>query len=79
MAVKVLLFAQAAEWAGRRELARPVRRPLRLAELLAWPELARLAGRLSGTRCAINQEFAGEEAWVKDGDEVAVLPPVSGG
>jgi molybdopterin converting factor small subunit len=28
---------------------------------------------------AVNQEFADREATLKDGDEIALLPPVSGG
>lgn len=34
---------------------------------------------LSAVRVAVNQEFAGPEAPVSDGDEVALFPPVTGG
>jgi molybdopterin synthase sulfur carrier subunit len=30
-------------------------------------------------RCAVNQDFAGPEAAVRGGDEVAFFPPVTGG
>ena len=30
-------------------------------------------------RCAVNQDMAGPEAAVRDGDEVAFFPPVTGG
>ncbi len=30
-------------------------------------------------RVAVNQELVGEEAWIRDGDEIALLPPFSGG
>ena len=30
-------------------------------------------------RCAVNQDFAGAEAPVRPGDEVAFFPPVTGG
>lgn len=30
-------------------------------------------------RCAVNQDMAGLDAAVKDGDEVAFFPPVTGG
>lgn len=30
-------------------------------------------------RCAVNQDFAGPEAPVRPGDEVAFFPPVTGG
>jgi molybdopterin converting factor subunit 1 len=34
---------------------------------------------LEGVRGAVNQEFAGWEDMISDGDEVAFIPPVSGG
>jgi molybdopterin converting factor subunit 1 len=37
---------------------------------LEWPK---------GTLLAVNQEYAGEQTVLRDGDEVAVIPPVSGG
>lgn len=30
-------------------------------------------------RCAINQEFAGADAPLRAGDEVAIFPPITGG
>ncbi len=30
-------------------------------------------------RCAVNQDFAGPDAAVKPGDEIAFFPPVTGG
>lgn len=30
-------------------------------------------------RCAVNQEMSGPDAVVRDGDEVAFFPPVTGG
>lgn len=49
----------------------------------------RLAGRSEGhataladrarLRAAVNQEFAGWDAAVRPGDEVAIFPPVTGG
>ncbi len=39
-----------------------------------------LAARLlRSTRCAINCEYVSEETVVKHGDELAFIPPVSGG
>lgn len=54
-----------------------------LGELLAWlrsrgasweQELAE-----KRVRCAVNQEFCEANAPIKDGDEVAVFSPISGG
>ena len=39
------------------------------AEIAVWGSLA----------VAVNREYAGRETELKDGDEVALLPPVSGG
>lgn len=39
----------------------------------------RLSGLLSASRIAVNQSFADEGARVREGDEVALIPPVSGG
>lgn len=54
-----------------------------LGELLAW---LRLRGDIwaqelteSRVRCAINQEFAGWTAQIKDRDEIALFSPISGG
>jgi len=41
-----------------------------------FPELERYTNSISG---AVNEEYARMDASVKDGDEVAFLPPVSGG
>ena len=54
---------------------------LSLADLLARaeqeiPEIARYRGRLL---VSLNQERAPMESLVRDGDEVAFLPPVTGG
>lgn len=34
---------------------------------------------LSGVMIAVNQEYAEEDIVVKDSDEIALIPPVSGG
>ena len=34
---------------------------------------------LSQTLCAVNYEYANDDTPVKDGDEVAFFPPVTGG
>ena len=55
-----------------------------LAGLLDWqrrrsPTHAEAFAPAARVRCAVNQEFAGPEAPVGPGDEVAFFPPVTGG
>lgn len=38
-----------------------------------------LAPRLATVACAVGDELAGPDHRLRDGDEVALLPPVSGG
>lgn len=79
--VKVLLFGAAAARAGVRETELPPPESGSLESL--WSSLAGVYPELSPMRktlaFAINGEYATVEAEVSPGDEVAVLPPVSGG
>jgi molybdopterin converting factor subunit 1 len=79
--IKVLLFGAAADRAGSREVELPVDEGVTLAEI--WPLLAEMHPDLAPMRdtlaFAINGEYARKDAGVSPGDEVAVLPPVSGG
>ena len=43
-----------------------------------WAAL-QLPGTLETTRVAINQQFAGADSPLNGGDELAFLPPISGG
>ncbi len=78
--IKVLLFGAAADRAGARE-TRIVAGEMTLDEL--WPLPAERYPDLSPMRdtlaFAVNVEYARGDARVVGGDEVAVLPPVSGG
>jgi molybdopterin converting factor subunit 1 len=78
--IKVLLFGAAADRAGIRE-ARIAAEDKTLDEL--WSLLAERYPDLSPMRdtlaFAVNGEYARGDARVAGGDEVAVLPPVSGG
>ena len=79
--VKVLLFGAAADAAGTRETEVPADASASLDDL--WPLLAERYPGLSPMRdtlaFAVNGEYARGDARVSPGDEVAVLPPVSGG
>ena len=78
--IKVLLFGAAADRAGTRETS-VAAGEVTLDEL--WPLLAERYPDLSPMRntlvFAVNGEYARGDARVAGGDEVAVLPPVSGG
>ena len=55
-----------------------------VADLVAWlrgrgPGYEAAFGTTAPVRCAVNQEFAGQDAAVSAGDEVAFFPPVTGG
>jgi molybdopterin converting factor subunit 1 len=81
MPVTIRLFARLREIAGTDELTRPVVTPATVADVWAalaadWPSLAPYAASLS---CAVNAQYARMNTPVSDGDEVAFLPPVSGG
>jgi molybdopterin synthase catalytic subunit/molybdopterin converting factor small subunit len=72
--VKVRLFAGLRERAGWSE--REVDGVARVADV--WPALG-LGEEPAGLLYAVNKEYAGREHDLADGDEVALIPPVSGG
>jgi molybdopterin converting factor subunit 1 len=79
--VTVLLFGAAADRAGTRQTELDVEGAATLDDL--WPLLAERHPALSPMRdtlaFAVNGEYARGEDVVSPGDEIAVLPPVSGG
>jgi len=81
MRVKVRLFARLRELAGRGEYDCEV--PAGASVEDVWQALTRAHGALrefgSAVSCAVNADFARRTATVHEGDEVAFLPPVSGG
>jgi molybdopterin converting factor subunit 1 len=82
MRVNVLYFAILKDVFGREreELELPAGATVRiLVELLRGREVA-AAGRIwESMAVAVNQEYAAVDMVLQDGDEVALLPPVSGG
>ncbi len=79
--IRVLLFGAAADRAGTRKVQLEVDEATTLQEI--WPLLTEKHPDLSSMRdtlaFAVNGEYARMEDGVGPGDEVAVLPPVSGG
>ena len=81
MHVKIRLFARLRELAGASELTRDV--PDGAVAMDAWQalvaEFPALGDHTRSISCAVNEDYARLTATLKDGDEVAFLPPVSGG
>ncbi len=79
--VRIELFARAREAAGLRETALELPVGARLAEVRSAlaEALPPLASILAIARLAVNETYAEEDAVLREGDRVAVIPPVSGG
>jgi molybdopterin synthase catalytic subunit len=74
VAVKVRLFAGLRERAGFSE--RELEGVKRVADV--WPALG-LGEEPAGLLYAVNRSYADRESELNDGDEVGIIPPVSGG
>lgn len=77
MAIQVRYFAELREQMGKSE-------DLLNAEQLntvedVWKAVSQGSPFLNRTLCAVNMEYAQPSSLVKDGDEVAFFPPVTGG
>ncbi|HEY4278344.1 MAG TPA: molybdenum cofactor biosynthesis protein MoaE [Conexibacter sp.] len=78
MNVRVRLFAMLRERAGASELQLELPDGARVRDALATDQVVALAGGLSLVM-AVNREYADEEQVLAPGDELALVPPVSGG
>jgi len=77
MRVRVRYFASLRERMGREAEDLEAEGPMTVAEV--WGRVAG-GGRLpEGVLCAVNMEYAAPDREVRDGDEVAFFPPVTGG
>jgi molybdopterin converting factor subunit 1 len=79
--VKVLYFGQARDAAGRAEEDFSLPSASSVLTLVARSMKAhqQLRGMSRAMRVAVNEEIAGEDDSLADGDVVAFLPPVAGG
>jgi molybdopterin synthase catalytic subunit len=79
--VRVLFFGQLKDVAGCASDSVELAEGATIADLLAQYEkkVPRLKDFLPSTAISLNQEYASPGARLKDSDEVALLPPVSGG
>ncbi|KAG5183591.1 hypothetical protein JKP88DRAFT_199012 [Tribonema minus] len=84
MKVKVLFFASCRELAGTKEIAVTLEGAENSTEALR-KKLVELLPALEpvawGITLAVNHEYTdpGQNVQLKDGDEVALIPPISGG
>ncbi len=79
MRIKVMLFAQYREIVGQSQLTLDLAAGATVATAKEALEKNNPRLNLSGGMAAINEKLAHADAQLKDGDELAFLPPVSGG
>ena len=81
MRIQVRFFAAYREIVGSRAVSWSAREGLTLEELLdgVLAKYPGLAGHRGTMLLAVNHDFAGSNRVLQEGDEVALLPPVSGG
>jgi molybdopterin converting factor subunit 1 len=81
MRVTIRLFARLRDLAGTGELVRDVPHPATVRDVWAGlvGEMPTLRDYERTMSVAVNADYARMTAAVHDGDEVAFLPPVSGG
>jgi molybdopterin synthase catalytic subunit len=81
MDVTVKFFSIYREAVGAKEVRRTLEEGSRVRDLLEalFADHPKLAAVKDAMLLSVNQEFTDEGAVLRDGDEVALLPPVSGG
>jgi molybdopterin converting factor subunit 1 len=81
MKVKVRLFARIRELAGISEMEVEIGEGMSVEEVfeLVRARIPRLAGQQLPVAFAVNARYVTPEHPVRPGDEVAIIPPVSGG
>ncbi|MDA4123492.1 MAG: molybdopterin converting factor subunit 1 [Thaumarchaeota archaeon] len=79
--VKVLYFGQTKDAAGRAEEEYHLTESMTLEALVdkAGAEHANLSKMRASMQVALNEEIASGKERLKDGDVVALIPPVAGG
>ena len=81
MKIRVKLFASVKEIVGQKELVLEVPDDVKASAIphLLASKYPRLRALVSFLKIAVNHEYADGERLLVEGDEVALLPPVSGG
>ena len=76
MSITVLFFARLREHVGKSEISVPATGLTTVADV--WTRAVRVP-MPGNTLAAVNHEHAGVDHPVRDGDEVAFFPPITGG
>lgn len=75
---KVMLFAQLKEDMGKNSIVVEAAGKT-VGELRQYLETETSLGNLDGIMIAVNEEFANDDLKIEENDEIALIPPVSGG
>jgi molybdopterin converting factor subunit 1 len=81
MRIRLRVFASFREVMGRSELSIDAPEGASVADLLErlGAQYPRLGPTLTNAMLAVNQEYVGPDYRLREGDELALIPPVSGG
>jgi molybdopterin synthase catalytic subunit len=81
MRIRVLLFGQLKDIVGQPEESLELQPGSRISDLMAryGERFPRFKPMASSIACSVNREYASVSIILKEGDEVGLLPPVSGG
>lgn len=77
MGIKILYFASLREHIGRASDLIDSTESLTVID--AWQQATGMPELLDGLLISVNQEYTSADALLKDGDELAFFPPVTGG
>lgn len=78
--VKLLFFGVCSQWLDRKNLDVDIPERATVLNIVErLPALERIRENRGSLQVAVNLEYAGFDTEVTDGDEVAFLPPNSGG
>jgi MoaE-MoaD fusion protein len=81
MRIRVLLFGQLQDIVGREEDHLDLQPEAQVSAVLGYysEKFPRFQGLVSSIACSVNREYSSGSAILREGDEVGLLPPVSGG